>query len=86
MASLWHGFEEPGDVQDIRLVVDTIPTLAWSVVQTARQSFSIGAGWTIRVYLQSKLWTRDGRLRFIQTTCQRFGPGGRRGNLRLCGL
>src|SRR5271168_2051436 len=27
MASLRHGFEEPGD---IRLVVDTIPTLAWS--------------------------------------------------------
>src|SRR5467141_3787690 len=25
-----HGFEESGDVQDIRLVVDTIPTLAWS--------------------------------------------------------
>ncbi len=30
MASLRHGFEERGDVQDIRLVVDTIPTLAWS--------------------------------------------------------
>jgi hypothetical protein len=30
MASLRHGFEEPGDVQDIRLVVDAIPTLAWS--------------------------------------------------------
>jgi PAS domain S-box-containing protein len=30
MASLPHGFEEPGDIQDIRLVVDTIPTLAWS--------------------------------------------------------
>jgi len=30
MASLRHGFEEPGDVRDIRLVVDTIPTLAWS--------------------------------------------------------
>jgi PAS domain S-box-containing protein len=30
MASLRHGFEEPGDIQDIRLVVDTIPTLAWS--------------------------------------------------------
>jgi PAS domain S-box-containing protein len=30
MASLRHGVEEPGDVQDIRLVVDTIPTLAWS--------------------------------------------------------
>jgi PAS domain S-box-containing protein len=28
MASLRHGFEEPGD--DIRLAVDTIPTLAWS--------------------------------------------------------
>jgi PAS domain S-box-containing protein len=25
-----HGFQEPGDVRDIRLVVDTIPTLAWS--------------------------------------------------------
>ena len=24
------GFEEPGDVQGIRLVVDTIPTLTWS--------------------------------------------------------
>jgi hypothetical protein len=30
MASLHHGVEEPGDVKDIRLVVDTIPTLAWS--------------------------------------------------------
>ena len=30
MASLPHSFEEPGDVQDIRRVVDTIPTLAWS--------------------------------------------------------
>jgi PAS domain S-box-containing protein len=29
MASLPHG-EEPGEEQDIRLVVDTIPTLAWS--------------------------------------------------------
>jgi PAS domain S-box-containing protein len=30
MASMRHGSEEPGDVEDIRLVVDTIPTLAWS--------------------------------------------------------
>jgi hypothetical protein len=30
MAFLPHSFEEPGDGQDIRLVVDTIPTLAWS--------------------------------------------------------
>src|SRR2546425_298366 len=42
------------------------------LVQTARQSFSISAGWTIRVYLRSKLWARDGRLRFIQTTCHEF--------------
>jgi PAS domain S-box-containing protein len=30
MASLRYGFEEPGGAQDIRLVVDTFPTLAWS--------------------------------------------------------
>src|ERR1700752_2990491 len=30
MKSLRHGVDEPGDVHDIRLVVDTIPTLAWS--------------------------------------------------------
>src|SRR5258705_11300616 len=30
MESLRHGFEERGDLHDIRLVVDTIPTLAWS--------------------------------------------------------
>jgi hypothetical protein len=30
MASLPHCFEEPGDEQDVCLVVDTIPTFAWS--------------------------------------------------------
>src|SRR6266403_5130012 len=30
VTSLRHDFEESGDVQDIRIVVDTIPTLAWS--------------------------------------------------------
>src|SRR5258707_5629872 len=30
VTSLQHDFEESGNVQDIRLVVDTIPTLAWS--------------------------------------------------------
>jgi hypothetical protein len=30
MEPLRHGFEEPGDEQDIRVVVDTSPTLAWS--------------------------------------------------------
>jgi len=39
---------------------------------TARQSFSISAGWTIQVYRQRKLWAGDGRLRFIWTTCHEF--------------
>jgi hypothetical protein len=39
MASLPHGFEEPGDVQDIRLVVDTIPTLAWSAAPDGSAEF-----------------------------------------------
>jgi hypothetical protein len=67
MASLWHHFEGPGD-EAIRLVVDTILRWHGPLVQTARRSFSISGGWTIRVYLQSKLRARDGRLRFIQTT------------------
>src|SRR5271163_1761810 len=50
------------------------PSLRWPgpLVQTARHSFTISDGWTIRVYLQSKLWDRDGSLRFIQTTCHEF--------------
>jgi hypothetical protein len=72
MPTLKNGFEEPGDVQDIRLVVDTIPTLAWSAGPDGSADFFISAGWTIRVYLQSKVWARDGRLRFIQTTCHEF--------------
>src|SRR6202521_2613279 len=54
--------------------LSSTPSLHWHgpLVQTARQSFSISAGWTIRVYLQNKLWARDGRLRFIQTTCPEF--------------
>jgi PAS domain-containing protein len=39
MASLRHGVEEPGDVQDIRLVVDTIPTLAWSAAPDGSAEF-----------------------------------------------
>src|ERR1700722_1109394 len=41
------------------------PSLRWHgpLVQTAQQSFSISVGWPMRVYLQSKLWVRDGRLR-----------------------
>jgi hypothetical protein len=39
MASLPHGFEEPGDEQDIRLVVDTIPVLAWSAAPDGSAEF-----------------------------------------------
>jgi PAS domain-containing protein len=39
MAFLRHGFEEPGDVQDIRLVIDTIPTLAWSARPDGSEEF-----------------------------------------------
>src|SRR6266850_5448296 len=56
------------------LALSSIPFLLWHgpLLQTAPRTSSISAGWTIRVYLQSKLWARDGRLRFIQTTCHEF--------------
>src|SRR5258708_9769972 len=59
---------------DRTFAMSSTPSLRWHgpLVQTARQSFSISDGLTIRVYLQSKLWARDGRLRFIQTTCPEF--------------
>src|SRR2546427_3458864 len=46
--------------------LSSTPSLHWHgpPVQTAPRTSSISAGWTIRVYLQSKLWARDGRLRF----------------------
>jgi PAS domain S-box-containing protein len=60
-----HGFEEPGDVQDIRLVVDTIPTLAWSAGPDGSADFfnqrwldytglsakqALGSGWEVAVH------------------------------------
>ncbi len=65
MASLPHGFEEPGDVQDIRLVVDTIPTLAWSAAPDGSAEFfnqrwldytglsaeqALGSGWQVAIH------------------------------------
>jgi PAS domain S-box-containing protein len=65
MAPLWHGFEEPGDVQDIRLVVDTIPTLAWSAGPDGSADFfnqrwldytglsakqALGSGWQVAIH------------------------------------
>jgi PAS domain S-box-containing protein len=65
MASLQHGFEEPGDVQDIRLVVDTIPTLAWSAGPDGSADFfnqrwleytglsaeqALGSGWQVAIH------------------------------------
>src|ERR1700733_7162302 len=65
MASFPHGFEEPGDVQDIRLVVDTIPTLAWSARPDGSAGFhnqrwldytglsakqALGSGWELAIH------------------------------------
>jgi PAS domain S-box-containing protein len=65
MASLPHGVEEPGDVQDIRLVVDTIPTLAWSAGPDGSADFfnqrwldytglsaeqALGSGWQVAIH------------------------------------
>src|SRR6202795_257979 len=64
MASLPHG-EEPEDVQDIRLVVDTIPTLAWSARPDGSADFfnqrwldyiglsaeqALGSGWQVAIH------------------------------------
>ena len=60
-----HGFEEPGDVQEIRLVVDTIPTLAWSADPDGSADFfnqrwldytglsaeqALGSGWQVAIH------------------------------------
>jgi PAS domain S-box-containing protein len=60
-----HGFEEPRDVQDIRLVVDTIPTLAWSAGPDGSADFfnqrwldytglsanqALGSGWQVAIH------------------------------------
>jgi PAS domain S-box-containing protein len=60
-----HGFEESGDVQDIRLVVDTIPTLAWSASPDGSAEFfnqrwldytglsaeqALGSGWQVAIH------------------------------------
>src|SRR6202045_511363 len=60
-----HGFEEPGDEQDIRLVVDTIPTLAWSAGPDGSAEFfnqrwldytglsarqALGWGWEVAIH------------------------------------
>jgi len=62
MASLPHASEEPGDEQDIRLVVDTIPTLTWSAGPDGSAEFfnqrwlddaglsaeqALGSGWQV---------------------------------------
>src|SRR6202795_2595179 len=65
MASLQHGFEEPGEAQGIRLVVDTIPTLAWSAGPDGSADFfnqgwldftglsseqALGSGWEVAIH------------------------------------
>src|SRR5712664_249144 len=70
-----HGFEESRDVQDIRLVVDTIPTLAWSARPDGFAEFfnqrwldytglsaeqALGSGWQVAIH-------PDDRPRILET-------------------
>jgi PAS domain S-box-containing protein len=65
MASLRHHFEGPGDEEAIRLVVDTIPTLAWSAGPDGSAEFfnqrwldftglsaeqAAGSGWAVAIH------------------------------------
>src|SRR6202040_4372945 len=65
MASLPYGFAKAGDVQDIRLVLDTIPTLAWSAGPDGSAEFhnqrwldytglsakqALGSGWQAAIH------------------------------------
>jgi PAS domain S-box-containing protein len=65
MAFLRHEFEKPGDVEDIRLVVDTIPTLAWAAHPDGSAEFhnkrwldytglsateALGSGWEAAIH------------------------------------
>jgi PAS domain S-box-containing protein len=65
MAASRHGFDEPGELQDIRLVVDTIPTLAWSAGPDGSTDFvnqrwldytglspeqALGLGWEVAIH------------------------------------
>src|ERR1700722_13097321 len=71
----WHPCRMAKNLEMDRIfALSSTPSPRWHgpLVQTAPQTSSISAGWTIQVYLQGKLWGRDGRLRFIQTTCHEF--------------
>jgi len=83
MASLRHGFEEPGDEQDIRLVVDTIPTLAWSAGPDGSAEFcnqrwldytglsakqALGSGWQVAIH-------PDDRSRILETLREALNSG-----------
>jgi len=67
MESLRHGFEEPGDEQDIRLVVDTIPTLAWSAGPDGSADF-VNQRWLDYTGLSAKQALGSGWQVAIQTT------------------
>jgi PAS domain-containing protein len=65
MASPGHGSEQGREAQDIRLVVDTIPTLAWSARPDGSAEFfnrpwldytglsakqALGSGWEVAIH------------------------------------
>src|SRR5271163_1079783 len=83
MVPLRHGFEEHGDVQDIRLVVDTIPTLAWSARPDGSAEFfnqrwldytglsakqALDSGWLVAIH-------PDDRPRILETFREALNSG-----------
>src|SRR5271155_5753192 len=83
MASLRYGFDEPGDPQDIRLVVDTIPTLAWSARPDGSAEFfnqrwldytglsakqALDSGWLVAIH-------PDDRPRILETFREALNSG-----------
>ena len=70
MAFAAHSSERTPEAQDVRPVIDAIPTLAWSARADGSADFLISAGSTIPASLRSKPWIGVGNLRFTPTTSQ----------------
>ena len=88
MASVRHGFLEPGDLQAIRLVVDTIPTLAWSARPDSSAEFfnqrwldytglsakqALDSGWEVAIHPEDR---KSGHIFQVSSVGGRLGVPG----------
>jgi hypothetical protein len=71
-ASLRHGFEQSVEVQDIRLVAGTIPTLAWSARPDGPADFFNQHWLDYRSLSAEQALDVGWKLRFILMTCREF--------------